>query len=236
MKKVIAILLILSAVIALASCSLIRKATSDSDGAKTADDTESSESYATDFSDTLPDNTSDQPVRYSEDQAYELLTHSFPDYDMDYVKIERTGAIVAENDGTEYYVFNVSLPKPVETEATKEGDEDETESETKAVEMEPPVPYYVSVNGVVHKEIADGNVDTLYVLETFRKKYGDTDKDTGYAYKLEYKGLLQSKDNLCYNYAVYKVNTSGAEATNEYAFNYLVTVDGKLNAESVMDN
>ncbi|MBR6918098.1 MAG: hypothetical protein IKN38_07935, partial [Clostridia bacterium] len=80
------------------------------------------------------------------------------------------------------------------------------------------------------------NVDTGYVIEKFHKKYGDRDEATGFSYALQYKGILKSGDNLCYNFAVYKVNNTGAEPVNEYAFNYLVTIDGKMNAESKMEN
>ena len=234
MKKIIAILLVLVTVAALSACGLIRKVDDDPNAPKTTEKPVESDSYATDFSDTVPENEPNAPVRYSEDKAYELLTHSFPDYDMEHVKIERTGEIIAENDGTEYYIFNVSLPKKAETTpADTQGDGN---TETQAIEMEPAVPFYVSVNGVVHKEIASNNVDTKYVRDTFAKKFGDKDTDTGYAYKLVYEGILKSGDNLSYNYRVFKVNTSGAEPKDEYVFNFLVTLDGKLTANPKLDN
>ncbi len=235
MKKIIAILLVLASLAALSACRLIRKVDDDPNAPKTTEKPVESDSYATNFSDTVPDEEPSGPVRYTEEKAYELLTHSFPDYDMEHVKIERTGEIVAEDDGTEYYIFNVSLPKKVETEPPADTEGDGT-TETQAIEMEPAVPYYVSVNGVVHKELASNNVDTKYVRDTFTKKYGDEDSDTGYAYKLVYEGIFKSGDNLSYNYRVFKVNTSGAEPKDEYVFNFLVTLDGKLTANPKLDN
>lgn len=236
MKKVIAILLIALMTAALASCSLIRKATTDSGKADTAP-AEDSESWATDFSETEPAETDATPVRYSEEQAYDLLSHSFPDYDMDHVKIERTGAIVAENDGTEYYIYNVALPKKVETKAPETDENgDPVETETKEVEMEPAVPYYVSVNGVVHTTLADSNVDTDYAKSAFESKYGKTNETTGFEYKLVYEGVRQSRDSLCYNFAVYEIDKTGDEAKDIYSFNYLVTIDGKMSAETKIDH
>ena len=235
MKKIIALILVISAVAALSACALIRRVDEDPNARTETEAPVDSETYATDFSDTVDSDEPAAPVRYSEDQAYDVLYHSFPDYDMELVKIKRTRTIVAENDGTEYYIYSVSLPKKVETEASKEG-EDTKESESTEVEMEPPVPYYVSVNGVVHKELADGNVDTKYAVASFTKKYGEKDKDTGFAYKLKYEGLLKSGGNLCYSFAVYKVNDSGAEAKNQYSFNYLVTVDGKQSAQTKIEH
>jgi|GEM_PF-2473087 len=236
MKKLIAILLTFAAVLSLASCALIRKATSES-GKPESSAVEDSESWATDFSETEPDETDSAPIRYTEDQAYELLTHSFPDYDMDLVKIERTGNIVAENSGTEYYIYNVALPKQTETEEPETDQNGETlEAESKEVEMEPAVPYYVSVNGVVHTEIVDNNVDTDYCKNAFSSKHGQTNETSGLAYKLVYEGLLQSRDNLCYNFAVYEVDNTGEESKDIYSFNFLVTIDGKMSAETTIDH
>ena len=233
MKKILAIILIMTMLLGFASCGLIRKATSDSADISSADNVPESETYATDFSDSLPEDTTDAPIKYTEDQAYELLSHSFPDYDMDHVEIEKTGEIIAENDGTEYYIFNVALPVKAESE-TETSDQNETKDSE--VEMEDPVPYYVSVNGVVHTAIGDNNVTNKDAAKTFFKKYGETDKETGFSYKLLYEGIVKSGENICYDFSVYKVNTSGEEAKDEYAFNYLVTIDGKLSAESKRSN
>jgi len=231
MKKIVAIILVLASLAGLSACRLIRKADEDPNSYQPAEKPVESDTYATDFSDTVPEDEPKGPVRYTEDQAYELLSHSFPDYDMEQVKIERTGNIVAEDDGTEYYIFNVSLPKKVET-TPADSAEDGDESESKEVEMEPAAPYYVSVNGVVHKELAGKNVDTKYAKETFTKKYGEKNKDTGFAYKLVYEGVISGEDKLCYSFAVYEVNTSGSESKDEYKFNYLVTIDGAFNAKT----
>ena len=239
-KRTVTLILALVIAASLASCALIRKV-SDAPAAKTEDTSARPDNngYETGFSDSVPGNDK-TPVRYTEDQAYELLSHSFPDYDEKLVKIERTGLIVAENDGTEYYIFKVTLPKETkkadESAADTKDANEAKDSETKEVEMQEPVLCYVSVNGVVHKEITGDNVDTGYVIEKFHKKYGDRDEETGFSYALQYKGILKSGENLCYNFAVYKVNNNGAEPVNEYAFNYLVTIDGKMNAESKMEN
>ena len=238
MKRIIAILLVFASFATLSACSLIRKADAEPNAHIETEKPEDQDSYATGFSDTVPEEEPKTPVRYSEEQAYELLSHSFPDYDMELVKIERTGEIVAEDDGTEYYIFNVALPKkPAETEKPADtSGEAESESETKPVEMEPAVPYYVSVNGVVHKELAGKNVDTKYAKDTFAKKYGDKNSETGFAYKLVYEGIVEGNGKLCYSFAVYEVNTSGAEPKNTYLFNYLVTIDGAYNAKTNIEH
>ncbi len=234
MKKIISAILILAVLAALASCSLVRKISDDTkDPAESAAD---SESYATDFSETEAGDEGSTSVRYSEDDAYELLSHSFPDYDAENVKIERTGAIVAENDGTEYYVYNVALPKKVETKEPETDENGETVEDTTEIEMEPPVPYYVSVNGVVHTEIADANVDTEYAKNAFNTKYGQTNASTGFAYKLVYEGLLKSGETQCYSFAVYEVDNTGETPRDVYDFNYLVTLDGKMSAETKIDH
>ncbi len=235
MKKIIAILLVIASFASLSACSLIRKANADPNAPAKTEKPEEKDSYATDFSDTVPKEEPKGPVRYSEDQAYELLSHSFPDYDTDHIKIERTGEIVAEDDGTEYYIFNVALPKKAESEKDT-GETGDADSETKEIEMEPAAPYYVSVNGVVHKELAGKNVDTKYARETFAKKYGDKNSETGYAYKLVYEGIIEGNGKLCYSYAVYEVNTSGSEPKNDYLFNYLVTIDGAFNAKTTIEH
>ena len=97
--------------------------------------------------------------------------------------------------------------------------------------------FFVSAkNGVVHKELAGKNVDTKYARETFAKKYGDKNSETGYAYKLVYEGIIEGNGKLCYSYAVYEVNTSGSEPKNDYLFNYLVTIDGAFNAKTTIEH
>lgn len=230
MKKIIAILLVSLMVFALASCSLIRKATPKEELTRPADTTENNVPDTTPADTEETDNT--PVVRYTEEEAYELLSHSFPDYDMSKVKIQRTGEIVAENNGTEYYIYNVELPKKAETDTKAEGDK-ETETETKAIEYEPAAPYYVSVNGVVHTELADNNKDTAYARNVFFTKHGEKNEKTGYEFVLRYEGLLKSQDNLCYNYAVYE---KVGEDQEVYYINFLVTVDGKYSAETVREH
>ena len=234
MKRIIAILLIVFTLFALASCSLIRKATPKEEQTRPAE-TDSGNVPDTKPADTGSEADDTPAVRYTVDEAYELLSHSFPDYKADEVKIERTDMIVAENDGTEYYVFNVSLPKPAKTDTAAEsdtGDADTKETETKAIEFAEPVHYYVSVNGVVHNALVDNNVDNQYAKNVFIQKHGEKD-ESGHEYVLDYEGLLKSQDNLCYNFAVYK---KISDDKKEYYTNFLVTVDGKYSAETVREH
>ncbi|MBR3639907.1 MAG: hypothetical protein IKN50_04800 [Clostridia bacterium] len=233
MKKIVSLILLTAMLASLCSCGLIRKATPKTPEPAKQEDAQDSESYATDFSEPLPDQDDNTPVRYTADKAKDLLAHSFPDYKEEEIKIEDTGAVIAENDGTEYYIFNVSLAEKTETKSDTKA---ESETETKAIVFKDPEPYYVSVNGVVHTIITGENVDNKHAEKTFYKKYGEKEEATGYAYKLVYEGVVNSNESYCYNFAVYKVNTSGAEPTDEYAFNYLVTIDGKLSAESKKNN
>ena len=237
MKKLLAIILLTATVLAMSSCALIRKTTSDQTPKETNRTDADSETYATDFSDTIPEETSAEPVKYTEDDAFELLTNSFSEReDSEYVKIESTGNIIAQNDGTEYFIFNVALPKPAETSEKPETDENGNEvSETKEIEMEPAVPYYVSVNGVVVTKIADDNIDTSYVKDSFYKKHGETDSETGAKYALEYRGIMKTNDKLCYNFAVFTETAGGAE-NRIYQYNYLVTVDGGYSAETKLES
>ncbi len=236
MKKILAIILLTATLITMASCSLVRKLNPDGDSKETKKPAADSETYATDFSDTVPESEPVEPVKYTEEDAFELISNSFPDYDEDHIKIERTGNVVAQNDGTEYFIFNVSLAKPAETAAEPETDENGNDvTEEEVIEFEPETKYYVSVNGVVVTQIADDNIDTGYVKEKFYKKYGETDSETGAKYILIYRGVMRDGDNLCYNFAVFTEN-SGDEAKEIYQFNYLVTVDGKYNAEAVLES
>ncbi len=241
MKKIVSIILLTAMLAVLCSCGLIRKATPETSVPAGQDDVPDSETYATDFSESLPDQTDDTSVRYTAEMAQEVLVHSFPDYEENEIKVENTGAMIAESDGTEYYIFNVSLAKKPESKAETEAEVDadgegEVETETEPLVFMDPEPYYVSVNGVVHKALSGETVDNKNAENTFYKKYGEKEEETGYAYKLIYEGVVNSNESYCYSFAVYKVNTSGAEPTDEYAFNYLVTIDGKLSAESKNKN
>ena len=235
-----ALILIAAMIFALASCGLIRKATEipeQPDEGRPAEtvDTSADDTDAAETEDPAP---AKDGLRYTEDEAYDVLIHSIPDYDKKKVKIERTGNIIAEENGTEYYIFNVSLPITPETEKPESTDEtDETETtEAPEVKMGEPEPYYVSVNGVVHREISGDNVDTDYVKAAFFKNYGERDSATGFAYSLEYEGLVKNKGMLCYSFAVFETDTSGADPVDKYVFNYIVTTDGKLSAEASLDH
>ena len=65
-----------------------------------------------------------------------------------------------------------------------------------------------------------------------KNKYGEENSKTGGKYKLVYEGLLKSGETYCYNFAVYEV----ADGNETYSFNFLVTVDGKMSAETKIDH
>ena len=191
MKKVLAILFVLSFMFALASCSLIRKATDPSEQptVNTAGD------------DTTPADPENKTFTASEAEA--LVKESVSDS----TSVSATGKIVAENDGTEYYIFEV------------------VEGDRRSLR-------YVSKAGEVRGALTSGNVDTAYAESAFKNKYGEENAKTGGKYKLVYEGLLKSGETYCYSFAVYEV----AGDKESYSFNFLVTVDGKMSAETKIDH
>lgn len=231
MKKIIALSLIAAALLGLSSCKLIRKATEQVPEEKTeTSETPGDETYSTDFADTeAAEDDTPADLRCTPDDAYKLLYQSFPDVDPSLVKAWYTESVIATDDGTEYYIFEVTLPEKPETDDTDDEDDGDTETETEIVYGETEL-YYVSVNGVVHKEIDTTNMDSKHAAYTYLESHGTKDSKTGYEYKLEYEGLVSGTDTYCYNFAVYLKNTS--TGSNDYVVNYLVTIDGKLSAES----
>ena len=191
MKKLIAILLAASFMIALTSCSLIRKATDPSE--QPAQPAQNEE--------TTPSDTGNKELTASEAEA--LIKENASDV----TSVSATGKIVAENDGTEYYVFEV------------------TEGDRKSLR-------YVSKAGDIRGALSSGNVDTAYAESAFKNKYGEENAKTGGKYKLVYEGLLKSGETYCYSFAVYEV----AGDKESYSFNFLVTVDGKMSAETKINH
>ena len=191
MKKLIAILLAASFMIALTSCSLIRKATDPSE--QPAQPAQNEE--------TTPSDPGNKELTASEAEA--LIKENTSDV----TSVSATGKIVAENDGTEYYVFEV------------------TEGDRRSLR-------YVSKAGDIRGALSSGNVDTAYAESAFKNKYGEENAKTGGKYKLVYEGLLKSGETYCYSFAVYEV----AGDKESYSFNFLVTVDGKMSAETKIDH
>ena len=191
MKKLIAILLAASFMIALTSCSLIRKATDPSE--QPAQPAQNEE--------TTPSDSGNKELTASEAEA--LIKENTSDV----TSVSATGKIVAENDGTEYYVFEV------------------TEGDRRSLR-------YVSKAGDIRGALSSGNVDTAYAESAFKNKYGEENAKTGGKYKLVYEGLLKSGETYCYSFAVYEV----AGDKESYSFNFLVTVDGKMSAETKIDH
>ncbi len=191
MKKLIALLLTVLFMTALASCSLIRKATDPSE--QPAQPAQNEE--------TTPSDPENKELTASEAEA--LIKENASDV----TSVSATGKIVAENDGTEYYVFEV------------------TEGDRKSLR-------YVSKAGDIRGALSSGNVDTAYAESAFKNKYGEENAKTGGKYKLVYEGLLKSGETYCYSFAVYEV----AGDKESYSFNFLVTVDGKMSAETKINH
>ena len=188
MKKIFAVILVMSFMIALASCSLIRKVSDQPAAITEGEDTNIAEP---------------EKDEISASEAEALVKESVPDT----ASVSATGKIVAENDGTEYYIFEV------------------VEGDRRSLR-------YVSKTGEILGALTSGNVDTAYAESAFKNKYGEENAKTGGKYKLVYEGLLKSGETYCYSFAVYEV-TGDTEA---YSFNFLVTVDGKMSAETKIDH
>lgn len=244
MKKIFAILLTTCIIFALTSCELIRKI-EPADTAKPDENVETNETNGveTDFPETENADDSDEDVRYTEDEAYELLSESFgSDGEDSSAVIERTGDIIAQSDGTEYYIFEVTLPATEESDSEADGEtesETETEAETEDGEEteeapEGPVTHYVSTNGIVYTSLKEDNATAEAAGNTYLIKHGETDSETGFAYRVEYQGLVKNQSIYCYNFIVYVEDTSSGETQSVYKTNYLVSLDGKSSGEQVM--
>lgn len=111
--------------------------------------------------------------------------------------------IVADSDGMEYYIF-----------ASTEGDNT----------------YYVSKEGEFLTALREDNATVKTCAETYMSKHGETDAETGFAYKVEYAGVVKNNNIYCYNFVVSLDNPAGAT----YKTNYLVSLDGKSSGEQVL--
>ena len=235
MKKIFAILLTVCLIFALTSCELIRKI----EPAETAKPDESEQSsntdeLQTDFPETQ-ENEEEEVLRYTEDEAYTLLSESLnTDEDAPSAVIERTGDMIAQSNGTEYYIFNVTLPEPEESDTDEESTEAESDEETEEA-PEGPVSYYVSTNGIVYTSLEEDNATVNNAGNTYLVKHGEADTETGFAYRVEYQGLVKNQNLYCYNFIVYLEDTSSGEASSVYKTNYLVSLDGKSSGEQVME-
>lgn len=217
-KRILAFVLMAAALLTISSCKLIRKIEPEAES--DAKDTQTSqETYNTDFTgeaDTSAD--ADTGLITSEDEAYDFLLASFPEEEKEKITVKKTGAMTAQSNGYEYYIFEIE----------KEGGEGETGEDSSQ-----PVTYYVSVNGIVCKELSEVNTTTTLAKDAFFKKYTETDKDTGLKYKLEYKGLINNKGAYCFNFIVYLEKQSGEL---EYKSNYIVALDGRASAMQALEN
>lgn len=226
MKKTISIILItLIAISSLASCSLIRKATPvEEKYVSSAENNSSDNNTANNTSDTAdtPDTADNStPVRYTESEASALLKDSLAsEYPDDDFTVIETGDMTAQSDGSEYYLFRVTLP------AKTEGDEEKPAETTD---------YYVSVNGVIYTELSEDNATVNEAAATFATKHGEKDATTGLPYKVEYQGTVKNNGVYCYNFKVFLEDTSGAEAKLTYKTNYIVSLDGHSSGEQVME-
>lgn len=227
MKKLFALILAFAFVFSLASCTLVRKIedtakdkTQDTENA--ASDTEE---YNTDFSESVPD--TEEQGEYNEDGARELLGAFLKDkYTEGKFTVTTTEAptdIVADSNGNEYYIFNATIPSEETAESNKE-----PLAETKDVT------FYVSSNGVIYETIEEDNITVKAAKETYVKKHGDTDKDTGFKYNITYQGTVKNNGIYCYNFIVYLEDNSSGETKLTYKTNYVVSLDGRSSGEQAI--
>ena len=218
-KKLFALILIISTLVTLASCKLIRKI--DTSGKSEQSDTVQSESYSTDFPSAPESDTEQQAgTLASEDEAYEFLLASFSDEEKEHITLEKTGNMTAQSNGSQYYIINAEKTSPADD--SSDGEE-KTESVT----------FYVSVNGIIYTELDEANATTDIIRESFISKFGEKDSETGLKYKLEYAGLITNKGEYCFNFRVMLEKESGE---TEYKTNYIVSLDGKASGLQALEN
>lgn len=218
-KKLFALILIISTLVTLASCKLIRKIDTSDKGRES--ETAGSESYDTDFQSAPESDTQEEAgTLANEDEAYDFLLASFSDEEKEHITLQKTGNMTAQSNGSQYYIIeaeSTSLP-----EASSDG-------ETKTVSTT----YYVSVNKLIYTELEEANATTDIIKEAFITKYGEKDTDTGLKYKLEYAGLITNKGEYCFNFRVMLEKESGE---TEYKTNYIVSLDGKASGLQALEN
>ncbi len=247
MKKIFALILVACMLMSLCSCALIRKIEpADTSSGETTEDI-SETKVDTDFSETKEEeNTSEEEIRYTEDEAYDLLVSSLgiteegeentdETAEEKQPTITKTGAIIAQSNGTEYYIFEVEYPeKETDEESSDTEAEDAADSET-AEEESGKKAVYVSTNGIVYESLEEANTTTLLAADTYTVKHGEVDEETGFKYKVEYQGLIKNLDLYCYNFIVYLEDDSSGTVNYVYKTNYLVTLDGKSSGEQKLN-
>lgn len=229
MKRTVAFILMACVLFTLCSCTLVRKI-EPAETKESVKDDGGDTTVETDFSETKEEDTTAQEIRYTEDEALELLVASFGDESAP--EITKTGAMIAQSNGTEYYIFDVKYPESAEsnteTEAESEGADSESDSEAGE---EFPTTIYVSTNGIIYSSLEEANATTVQAGETYLLKHGEKDKTTGFAYRIEYQGLVKNQELFCYNFIVYLEDDSSGTVNSVYKTNYLVTLDGKSSGE-----
>jgi hypothetical protein len=122
MKRLFALILALCMALSLCSCALIRKIEpADTEAPDTTDNNESS-NVETEFSETKEEDTTNEEIRYTEEEAYDLLIASLGITDetveteegeepKEAPVVTKTGAVTAQSNGTEYYIFEVEYPE-----------------------------------------------------------------------------------------------------------------------------
>lgn len=227
MKKTVALILMACVLCSLCSCALVRKIEpSDTAAEPEAEPVDSQ--VDTDFPETEEDPAAED-IRYTEDEAMTLLEAAYSADGENKPVITKTGDMTAQSNGTEYYIFNVEYPKTEADSEAEDGAEADSESEQEAPEG--PVTVYVSTNGGIYETLEEENTTVLLAGATYTVKHGDKDEATGYAYRVEYQGLVKNLDMYCYNYIVYLEDDSSGTVNSVYKTNYLVTLDGKSSGE-----
>ena len=221
-RKLLALIIAVSSVMTLASCSLIRKIDKN---ASASDAAPESESYNTDFQSAPESETEDAGIIADEGAAYDFLMGSLTEEDKELTTVTKTGDMTAQSNGSEYYIFDAEKVTKTE-DSDEDGDEPETTESEKFT-------YYVSKNGIIYKELDEANITVNQAKDAFTKKYGEKDPDTSLAYSLEYAGVIKNKDVYCYNLAVYLVKDDGSK---EHTTNYIVTLDGRSSALQLIEN
>ena len=123
-RKLLALIIAVSSVMTLASCSLIRKIDKNAQSADTQPS--DSESYNTDFQNAPESETEDAGILADEGSAYDFLMGSFTDEDKELITVTKTGDIIAQSNGSEYFIFDAEkAAKPADSDSE---DEENTEN------------------------------------------------------------------------------------------------------------
>ena len=236
MKRLFALILVLCMTLSLCSCALIRKIEPADTAAPDTTDNNDSANVETEFSETKEEDTTNEDIRYTEEEAYELLIASLGETaetedgeePAAAPTVTKTGAVIAQSNGTEYYIFEVEYPEKETEEGTSadSGAESNAEEEKNGKKT-----VYVSTNGIIYDALEEANTTSLLAAETYITKHGETDEETGFKYRVEYQGLVKNRDLYCYNFIVYLEDDSSGTVNSVYKTNYLVTLDGKSSGE-----